>query len=596
MPVTWSDALYFMPPNKLSRIIIQEKVGPTRWMQGYLRVYFEDGSYFSLRVSLATTAREVVGLLLKKRARLHDGAPEEYSLYGAQVVNSDELFERRLEPEECPLVLQEAVREQGHLHQFRFHLRSTAKESPDGDGDEDEERLLEQLDNAKPLHQSMSQIQWTTSLKDTLGSKKKLWGSRSKMQAHSSSESSLSSWRWGRSHTPSKYSNNEKEVKSRWWGSRKSADTERAASGSPRGRGKKWAKCGYLEKKGSRDNAFRMRWFVLQQGKLYYFSNHRSSVYKPISSIDLRTAVARGVKGSREFFLQTTDKSYHLKAETAGDVSEWVRHVKAISSVYRENDELAAIDAALERVEKNIADVDTERSRSLLDLPRALENPRTLAVIHDQLRLSHCEENLDFYMTVKDFEGRFQHMVVTKDSTTTSSNEKSTGGSSRLGTLRRGQEVPRLRISVLDDSSSPRESRDSPRAKQQRERGPEIQEETGDRKAMRVVAKEIYDRYIDVKSPRAICISRKDRKFVFDSIESGNFFYGSGPRRVSCFARVARKVLSTIETQQFHVFSRTAKYRFCLLSLPYVKTEAVCLTAPSVGSSLSKSSGLKLEI
>eukprot|EP00954_Amorphochlora_amoebiformis_P017694 1320755-Amorphochlora_amoeboformis.AAC.1 len=218
---------------------------------------------------------------------------------------------------QCPLVLQEAVREQGHLHQFRFHLRSTAKESPDGDGDEDEERLLEQLDNAKPLHQSMSQIQWTTSLKDTLGSKKKLWGikiattleflafhhapnryvflpgpdrrckpivppnPRSRLGdgvvlIHQASTATTRKVPQHCHHCQTfigdsttalilSGNKNQSEVKSRWWGSRKSADTERAASGSPRGRGKKWAKCGYLEKKGSRDNAFRMRWFVLQQ-------------------------------------------------------------------------------------------------------------------------------------------------------------------------------------------------------------------------------------------------------------------------------------------------------------------------------------------
>jgi len=614
-------------------------------MQGYyLRIYFEDGSYFSVPVNLQTTAKEVIELLLKKKSRVISGSASDYSLYVAQAANADELFERRLESSENPLALQEKVRVQGHLHQFRFHLRNDSKTKVD----ENELSSPEQTPRSKSL---------------------RLSGGRAKSTSSSPSRRMWKIAGGGGGVT---------EGRKRWWG------VSPRASGSVTG-STKW---GYLEKKGPREKEFRMRWFVLQQGKLFYFKNHLSSPLKPISSIDLRHAIVTGVEGSSLFSLKTPDKAYMLKAETPGDVSEWARHVRKHSDVYAENNEFAKLDRSIEATEQAVATSDIESSRSLLSLKNALKNPVTLNVIYEYMKKKHCDENLEFVLAVNEFEKRFASFSTSDHTGSSTSNNDDTSNTNHVtnSTSRRtnisdndvkfqaaspvtstsitpsltpfGASAAHLNNNHLEDStsSSPHANfntagqfsnsisnsfslsssiaahASTTRSSKEGTISPELSRNTpknsspvslrGDDEAQ-AEAIRIYNRFINQSSPRCVCISRRESKQILDAVMSGKLlkrskdsprsshksaFNGqidpsalhapSAPSEASssvhtCYSKFKRQTLSNIETQQFQSLVRSSRYRQLLMSMPYVLPGSLDRNHPLIGNDVKNRGNLK---
>eukprot|EP00467_Chlorarachnion_reptans_P022657 CAMPEP_0114536058 /NCGR_PEP_ID=MMETSP0109-20121206/28783_1 /TAXON_ID=29199 /ORGANISM="Chlorarachnion reptans, Strain CCCM449" /LENGTH=570 /DNA_ID=CAMNT_0001719737 /DNA_START=240 /DNA_END=1952 /DNA_ORIENTATION=- len=505
---------------------------------------------------MSTTAEEVIRLLLKKRSRVINGLPSDFSLYAAQAINSDELFERRLEPSETPLALQEKVREQGHLHHFRFHLRNEARRGARKDDGSP--------DAKKPGSRRI----------ETAGS-----GKRRGWEVGT-----------GGGGVPS-------DGKRRWWGSSPTRFRSHGI-GSQR-----ISKCGYLEKKGPRDSNFRMRWFVLQQGKLFYFSNHRSSPMKPISAIDLKEAIVTGTEGSNEFRLLTPDKAYHFLAESPGDVNEWVRHVRKHSNTYDENDELLAIEESIAETEGRAAEADIERNTGLLGLQNALKNPLTLRLIDEFLKANLCDENLEFCIAVNQFERRLKNSVGVTIPKRDSASSASISPASP-------HPLSETDLKAVEESSFGSESR----SRESRFLF-ETQEEIANG------AQRIYDRFLSEDSHRSVCVPQKDKDFVLKCFRKGMYLVSSksGSRRSTpykahempgrdssieiknllgvpsstarskedsprkstdgnsarekgistCFSRLKRKVLANLETQHFATLSRTPEYRAALMSLPY---------------------------
>eukprot|EP00466_Bigelowiella_natans_P019337 jgi/Bigna1/127990/aug1.5_g2698 len=466
---------------------------------------------------MESTAEEVIKLLLKKKSRVISGVPSDYSLYVAQAVNADELFERRLEAKEVPLELQEKVRVQGHLHQFRFHLRKEGGSSHGGG--------MEDNDMSSP---------------EAIPKSKRRGGGVGRSSAASNSRSPNRT-RWGVIGTGG--GGVPTEGKKKWW-SNSPRSTGGGAATASTSSGQRAGKCGYLEKKGPRDTAFRMRWFVLQQFLVL--------IGITVVAVIVNTYGKR-LEGSADFRLVTPDKSYHLKAETAGDVNEWVRHVKAHSTVYKENEEFSRIQRSIEKMESRVAESDTEALRSLLSFKTALETPRSLDLVHEYLKSKHCEENLDFFLSVTELEKR---IALSNPATTSAANDDDDDAPSPhhrqsspmpnpvaltpFGTTPRqfkadlqggasSSSTSSSRNSSSGNDGRPRFSSPVPAAtsKLRGSSSSRVQWEAG-REDIAAEAKEIFDRFIDQSSPTSLCISRRDREYIKECLRSGKFLIKAG--------------------------------------------------------------------
>lgn len=312
-------------------------------------------------------------------------------------------------------------------------------------------------------------------------------------------------------------------------------------------------KCGYLDKKGVRDHSFRRRWFVLQKGKLFYFANHRSNPRKPLSGIDCAQVAILGVEGRATFRLRVPDRSYELRAQTPAEAADWVACIKRHSLVNEENAEMDRIQALIDGTEKLVASSDVRRSERLLSLEWALDDADSRAFIHREMSRRHCEENLEFYFAVTDFERRFLHEAA------------------ELRRPRPGQAHPATR--PRDNSMGPpqrplRAVRSS--FSDALERDYDAEAKIRSAEAARE-AKRIFDTYIGVDAPRSVCPSHKVAADILTAIRGENVVVRGSPGS-TCFSKLRKEVLANLDTQQFRRLAKTERYRHRLLAQPYTVT------------------------
>ncbi|TGZ83089.1 UDP-Glycosyltransferase/glycogen phosphorylase [Ascodesmis nigricans] len=103
-------------------------------------------------------------------------------------------------------------------------------------------------------------------------------------------------------------------------------------------------KTGYLSKRGKSTLKFTRYWFVLKGDVLSYFSDPKD-LYFPSGTIDLRYGISASLVETKPgieptaFTIQTDQKHYYFKADSATNASEWVKAVqKAIFRTHNDGD------------------------------------------------------------------------------------------------------------------------------------------------------------------------------------------------------------------------------------------------------------------
>mmetsp|Transcript_44341 Transcript_44341/g.86785 ORF Transcript_44341/g.86785 Transcript_44341/m.86785 type:complete len:540 (+) Transcript_44341:37-1656(+) len=298
---------------------------------GFLRVYFPDEAWVTIPANLDTPTQEIRQTILKKRNLIDDEDRNEYVLFmvDSSRVQGDGGYEKRLEPDEFPLEIQETLRKHGQLDSFKFVFKPSSKEE-----------------------------------------EKTGYGSGGGNSSDSNDDMFSSS----------------RETK------------EKMVGGLP-------VKEGYLDKRGKRNKAWRERWFVLQNGCLYYFKSHTRN--NAISHIPLADAAVRQYTEpgkSRDFLFEvvTSSRIFSLKALTFEDMMTWLQVLRQ-HSASREDYILDDISLWIEGVELAKA---TEQEK-LVDVCSTLQGclalPSARQSYREFVELNHMEENLLFWLDVQDY-------------------------------------------------------------------------------------------------------------------------------------------------------------------------------------------------
>lgn len=111
----------------------------------------------------------------------------------------------------------------------------------------------------------------------------------------------------------------------------------------------KQKRAGYLLKKGQVNTAWKVRWCVLKDDKLYYHKNPEQS--KPIGYIPLDQAVVRSstedVGKEHCFEIVTKERVFRLVAGSQQDMVAWIQALSPYTILHTENE---LIDQAEERI------------------------------------------------------------------------------------------------------------------------------------------------------------------------------------------------------------------------------------------------------
>jgi len=103
---------------------------------------------------------------------------------------------------------------------------------------------------------------------------------------------------------------------------------------------KRQAKSGYLLKRGEVNKSWRVRWFVLQDDKLFYFKSPDQE--KAIAFIPLDNAVVRisTENNGKEFCFEiiTKHRIYQLVAKSHTDMVEWMKALSVQTILHAENE------------------------------------------------------------------------------------------------------------------------------------------------------------------------------------------------------------------------------------------------------------------
>jgi len=103
---------------------------------------------------------------------------------------------------------------------------------------------------------------------------------------------------------------------------------------------KKLAKTGYLLKRGEVNKSWRVRWFVLQDDRLFYFKSPEQE--KAIAFIPLDNAVVRisTENNGKEFCFEVVTKHrvYQLVAKSHTDMVEWMKSLSIQTILHAENE------------------------------------------------------------------------------------------------------------------------------------------------------------------------------------------------------------------------------------------------------------------
>lgn len=159
---------------------------------------------------------------------------------------------------------------------------------------------------------------------------------------------------------------------------------------------------GYLQKKGQRNKAWRTRWFELRDNKLCY-SKSRNGRY--IGTIDLVDTIV-GAKDDKEpfvFEIFTSTRIFQLKASSTNDMATWINAIQRRSNLDEENGVLDDIQLWLEDCESIIAETQLSFREQTSTLEGTLLHPHCVTQFLEFLKVSHCAENLEFYLKVEEY-------------------------------------------------------------------------------------------------------------------------------------------------------------------------------------------------
>eukprot|EP00808_Paulinella_micropora_P032030 g49832.t1 len=180
-------------------------------------------------------------------------------------------------------------------------------------------------------------------------------------------------------------------------------------------------KAGYLEKRGKRNTAWRERWFVLQDRKLYY---HRARDGPQISFIPIHEAVIRLFPGQDTVFsIDTKLRIYFLRARNRDEAHQWIKELNRHTDVVEENERIDMIQASIDSLELDRAEQEETYVRMISSLSGILTNGIALDWFMDFLVDTNCEQNLLFWTRAEDYRlgdrGAAQALKVGKDICTT---------------------------------------------------------------------------------------------------------------------------------------------------------------------------------
>ncbi|KAI4726099.1 UDP-Glycosyltransferase/glycogen phosphorylase [Aureobasidium sp. EXF-10728] len=143
-------------------------------------------------------------------------------------------------------------------------------------------------------------------------------------------------------------------------------------------------KSGYLTKRGQRNPRYKKYWFVLKGDVLSYYKDS-STPFSPRDVIDLRYGVSADItpiqgqdKESASFSVVTDAKTYHFKAETAPNATEWVKQIQKVIFRSRNNSDSVKICLPVD----NVVDIEESNYPDFADTIkiRVIDNDETFAV------------------------------------------------------------------------------------------------------------------------------------------------------------------------------------------------------------------------
>jgi hypothetical protein len=143
-------------------------------------------------------------------------------------------------------------------------------------------------------------------------------------------------------------------------------------------------KSGYLTKRGQRNPRYKKYWFVLKGDVLSYYKDS-SSPFSPRDVIDLRYGVSADItpaqaqdKESTSFSVVTDAKTYHFKAESVSNATEWVKQIQKVIFRSRNNSDSVKICLPVD----NVVDIEESNYPDFADTIkiRVIDNDETFAV------------------------------------------------------------------------------------------------------------------------------------------------------------------------------------------------------------------------
>lgn len=112
--------------------------------------------------------------------------------------------------------------------------------------------------------------------------------------------------------------------------------------------------CGILYKRGAVNTSYRDRYFILEEGRLFYFKN--SKALQAISYIDIEHSYIRNMGGDLTFDIVTPGRTYYLSAPDFENKMQWLLALELYSKVARDNRLIANAEEQIKAQEQSTSE------------------------------------------------------------------------------------------------------------------------------------------------------------------------------------------------------------------------------------------------